>query len=55
VGWRLACVGGRIDGGGWRTFWNALVVEENGLRGACRIGHGPRVVTALVIAASMAA
>ena len=45
----------RVDGGGFENFRNALAVEEKGSRGACRIDHGPRVVIAPVIAASMAA
>jgi hypothetical protein len=53
--WRLTCVDGRVDGGGLANVWNWLVVEEIGSRGVCRIGHGPRVVIAPVIAASMAA
>jgi hypothetical protein len=32
-----------------------LVAEEIGSHGVCRIGHGPRVVIAPIIAASMAA
>ena len=46
---------GRVDGCGFGSNGNAFVVEDKGWRGACRIDHGPRVVIAPVIAASMAA
>jgi hypothetical protein len=46
---------GRVDGCGFGSNGNAFAVENKGWRGACRIDHGPRVVIAPVIAASMAA
>ena len=46
---------GRVDGCGFGSNGNALGVEDKGWRGACRIDHGPRVVIAPVMAASMAA
>jgi hypothetical protein len=46
---------GRVDGCGFRDDRNAFAVEEKGSGGGCRVDHGPRVVIAPVIAASMAA
>ena len=46
---------GRVDGCGFGDDWNALAVEEAGSGDARRIDHGPRVVIAPAIAASMAA
>ena len=37
-----------------RTFWNALAFDGTGSCGTCRIGHGPRVVTAPVLAPRLA-
>jgi hypothetical protein len=44
---------GRVDGFGGNG--NAFAFEDKGWRDACHIDHGPRVVIAPVIAASMAA
>ena len=46
---------GRVCGCGLRDNWNALAVEEKGSGGGRRLHHGPRVVMAPVMAASMAA
>jgi hypothetical protein len=45
---------GRVCGCGLRDNWNALAVEEKGSGGGRRLHHGPRVVMAPVMAASMA-
>ncbi len=46
---------GRVDDSGFWGRWNASAVAEVGSGGACRLGHGPRVVIVPVIAAIMAA